>query len=162
MVLDPRYDTEGWMRSHVRPGDRIEVYGDNVHLPRFLAGEVVERVDSTPVDSRNPLPGVLEVNDRLSNVGARRPRFIVVPEFWAHEFLIDPAWAATVGRTLSATQRERLADTDSTGYVHALYDGRLAYHWAHVSTWESRIWPRVNIHASLARDVWIFERNDGP
>jgi hypothetical protein len=160
MVFDPRYDAERWMGAHVRPGDRVEVYGNDVHLPRLSFLRAVERVEPTPAEGRNPLPGVTEVSDRFSDVEARRPRFIVVPAFWAHRYLVDRGATEHEGRVLTPEESNLEADVDSRGYFQALRAGRLEYRLAHLSTWESRIWPRIDIHASLTRDVWIFERKD--
>jgi hypothetical protein len=158
MLLDPRYDTERWLRAHVRPGDRIEVYGNNVHLPRLPSAAAAERVDPGPLGARSPLPGVVEVSDRYSNVKDRKPLFIVVPEFWAAKYLLD--FSKTDGHVLTHEEAKVQADFDSRVYFSALRGGRLGYRLAHVSTWDSRVWPRPDIHASLARDVWIFERED--
>jgi hypothetical protein len=158
MVLDPRYDAEAWLRAQVRPGDHIEAYGNNVHLPRFPAAAVVERVDPSPIDGRNPLPGVLEVSDRFSNVDARHPRFIVVSEFWAHRYLMEDDDSEGAGRVFSPAQQALQTDTDSRKYFHALRDGATGYRWAHRSEFSSAFWPEVDIHESLSQAVWIFER----
>jgi hypothetical protein len=160
MVFDPRYDSERWMHAHVRNGDQIEVYGNNVHLPRLPSGAVVERVDPAPLGGRNPLPGVVEVSDRFSDVEARRPLFIVVSEFWATKYLTDAAVMETGGHILSPEEAKLRADVDSRTYFRALRDGRLGYRLAHLSRWDSPVWPRVDIHESLTRDIWIFERKE--
>ena len=161
MLLDPRYDAERWMEAHVVPGDRVEVYGNNVHLPRLPAKAEIQRVDPAPLEGRSPLPGVVEVSDRFSNVEARRPRFIVVSEFWAWRYLMDPEAAQKLGRVLTPEQASLQADADSRAYFRALRDGRAGYRRAHESAWTSRVWPRVDIHASLTRTLWIFERDQG-
>jgi hypothetical protein len=159
MILDPRYDAERWMGEHVGPGDRVEVYGNNVHLPRLPSGAAIERVDPAPLEGRSPLPGVVEVRDDFSNVRGRNPRFVVVPEFWADRYLLDPAAVEKRGRVLTPQQTRLRADVDSRAYFEALRDGRAGYHWAHLSEWTSRVWPRVDIHASLTRSIWIFEKD---
>jgi hypothetical protein len=161
MILDPRYDAEAWMAAHVPPGGRVEVYDNNVHLPRFPSQARVERVDTTPVASRNPLLSVEEVSDRFSNVEARRPDFIVVSEFWAGKYLVDPEVLKSLGFVPSSSQLAMARDTDSRAFFHALLDGTLNYRRAHVSGWTSTFWPRVDLHASLTREVWIFERKPG-
>jgi hypothetical protein len=161
MFLDPRYEAEAWMAEHLRPGDRVEVYDNNVHLPRFPAKAMVERVDTTPVAARNPLLGVEEVSDRFSNVEARRPDYILVSEFWAGKYLVEPAVLEGLGLVPSPSQLAFVRDTDSRAYFHALLDGNLNYRRAHVSGWTSTFWPRVDLHASLTRAVWIFERKPG-
>ncbi len=158
MVFDPRYDTETWLREHVLPGDHVEVYGNNVHLPRFAGLADVARVEPSPIAGRNPLPGVVEVSDRFSNVRSRRPRFIVVSEFWAWRYLMDPEVSEAQGRVLTPEQSSLQADVDSRAYFRALRDGRLGYRRAHTSEWQSSVWPRIDIHASLTRAMWIFER----
>jgi hypothetical protein len=161
MFLDPRYEAEAWMAAHLRPGDHVEIYDNNVHLPRFPEKAIVERVDVTPVTSRNPLLGVEEVSDRFSNVEARRPDYIIVSEFWAGKYLVDPQVLGRLGFVPSPSQLTLAKDTDSRAYFHALLDGNLDYRRAHVSGWTSTFWPRVDLHASLTRAVWIFERKPG-
>jgi hypothetical protein len=161
MFLDPRYDAEAWLAANARPGGRIEVYDNNVHLPRFPPGALVERVDTTPVTSRNPLLDVKEVTDRFSNVDARRPDYIVVSEFWAGKYLVDPDRLKTIGLILSTAEASLVKDTDARAYFQALVSGGLNYRLAHASRWTSTFWPRVDIHASLTREVWIFERKPG-
>jgi hypothetical protein len=158
MLLDPKYDAERWMRDNARPGDRIEIYGSNVELPRMPTDAPIQRVDVTPLEGRNPLPGVTEVVDRFSDIEARRPRFIVIPERWVNRYLVEPDWGTEMGRILSPGQQRLEGDLDSREYFHALRDGRLAYRLAHVSRWTSTFWPVVVVHASLSRDVWLFER----
>lgn len=160
MVLDPRYDAERWMKAQWRAGDHVEVYGNNVHLPRLPSWVDVARVDTTPLDGRNPLPGVVEVSARFSDIEQRRPRFVVVSEFWAHRYLLDPDQPARVGHVLTAQEAKFQEDIDSKEFFRDLCAGRLHYRWAHLSTWKSRVWPRVDIHASLTREIWIFERTE--
>jgi hypothetical protein len=158
MLLDPRYDAERWMNEHVQPGDRLEIYGSNVELPRLPADAMAERVDRTPLEGRNPILGVTEVEAPFSDVEARRPRFIVMSGFWVGRYLIEPGWVAPTGRVLSPGQERLEGDLDSRAYFHALRDERLHYRLAHVSRWTSTFWPLVDIHASLSLEVWLFER----
>jgi hypothetical protein len=158
MLQDPRYDAEAWMREHVKPDDPIEIYGSNVQLPRFPSDVNGERIDTTPVATRNPILGVKESNARFSDVESRRPRFIVVSALWALRYLIEDAWVAPQGRILSAGQQRLEGDVDSRAYFRDLHDGRLHYRLAHVAKWTSSFWPPVDIHASLTREIWIFER----
>jgi hypothetical protein len=158
MVLDPRYDAEAWMRDHIREGDTVEVYGNDVHLPRFPAAAALTRVDPSPLETRNPMPGLAEVRDRYSAVDARRPRYIVAPESWLSKYL-HPGTPEN-GYVMSAAERTIATDVDSAEYFRALTEGRTRYRWAHASSWASRLWPRLDIHGSLAREIWIFERVD--
>jgi hypothetical protein len=160
MILDPKYDAERWIRSHVGAGDLLEVYGSNVQLPRLPADATIERVDVSPVEGRNPILGVKEIQAPFSDIEARRPRFILVPEFWSSRYLIEAEAVAPQGRILSAGQQRLEGDVDSRAYFHALREERLPYRLAHVSQWESAFWPQVDIHASLTRTFWLFERTD--
>jgi hypothetical protein len=159
MVLDPRYDAEQWLRAHLAPDDRLEVYDNNVHLPRLPSGVAAERVDVTALAARNPMPGLTEVCDRLSNVAARDPRWIVVSQFWAYKYLVEPRLLADLGRVLSPQQEAARLDADSSAYFHDLHDGRLGYRLAYVAAPRAGFWPVVDIHASLDREIWIYERS---
>lgn len=156
MARDARYDAEHWIASHVRPGERVEVYGANVYLPRFPGGLTVERVDTRR--ARSPLPGVVEKEDRLGAVEVRRPRWIVVGQGFAWRYLQEDR-APQDGRILPETQRQNLADEDTRDYVRALFAERTAYRKAYVAhDAGSALFPARPLHASLATDVFIFER----
>jgi hypothetical protein len=155
LLLDPRYDAEAFLRDHVAPGDRIEVYGSNAYLPRLPEGAQATRVDLTPLGGRNPLPGVIEMEARFEDIESRRPQWIVVPEAWAWRYRIGPP---PPGRILQASQASRQSDLRAREYFASLYDGTGNYALAHLSDWTSTFWPRVDIHASTARPVRILER----
>ena len=161
MLFDPRYDAESWLRAHVAPGDQIEIYDNDVHCIRLPPESVVARIGLTPVVGRNPLPNVTELQDRFSNVEARRPRFIVVSDFWMDKYFVEPSALERQGRVASAVQTKTLADADSRIYFHSLRDGQLAYRTAHRSEYGHGLWPRLEIHGTLTGGVWIFEHLEG-
>jgi 4-amino-4-deoxy-L-arabinose transferase-like glycosyltransferase len=159
LLLDPRYDSESWLKAHAAPGDLVETYGQNVYMPRFPRDLRVERVGPTESDHRNPMPGVDEVRAPFGDVDARAPRFIVVSQGWVWRYLIDPDEAQDPGRMLAPTQRETSSDAAATAYFHALVDGRNpSYALAHVARWTSSTWPALDIHGSTSREIWIYER----
>jgi hypothetical protein len=158
LVLDPRYDAEAWLGQHASAGEVIETYGLNTYLPRFPAGAVVHRVGSDPVGGRSPLPGVVEVQARYGDAPARRPRLLVIPEAWAGRYLADPEGGGGHGHMLAPTQRAAALDRDASSFFGALRRGDVAsFHLAHQSSWTSRFWEPVDIHASTARTLWIYE-----
>jgi hypothetical protein len=159
MLLDPRYDAERWLREHVAPGDKLEVYDNNVHLPRLPADVVADRVDATAPETRSPMPGVTEVQDRFSNVAARDPRWIVVSQFWAYKYLLEPQVLVDLGRVPSPRQEAARLDREAVDYFRALRDERAGYRRVHVAAPSSGLWPVVDIHASLDRELWIYERS---
>ncbi len=159
MLGDARYDAEAYMREHVRPGDVIEVYGGNVYLPRFPEGAKVRRIGHTPPDSRNPMPGIEEVQGHLGDVDTRKPRWIVVSSGYAWRFLRESHGPAD-GRLIPESQLMSLADLDATNHIRSLFAGSGSYGAAHISHYEGHgaLLPPRPLHASLACDVWIFER----
>lgn len=163
LLMDPRYDAEAWMRAHVQPGDTIEIHGKNVYLPRFPRQAHVTRVGLDAVGSRNPLPGVTELQEPFTAIDDRRPKWIVVDEGFGGQILRDSnAAKQTSGRVFSEMQLATKDNADITTFFNELVAEKLGYKRVHLSTWTSRIWPRLDIHASTARDVWIFERQDPP
>jgi hypothetical protein len=116
------------------------------------------RVEMTPLAGRNPLPGVAEIQARDSAVEARKPELIVASGFWMDNYVVPPVNVSVPGHVLTARQVEFVRDTDTRDYFRALQAGQLGYRVAHRSTFDSRFWPRVEIHESLAEDIWIFER----
>jgi 4-amino-4-deoxy-L-arabinose transferase-like glycosyltransferase len=163
LILDPRYDAENYLREHVAPGDVIEVHGKNVYLPRFPAKAHVIRIGMDPVGARNPLPGVEEKEDSFTDLAKRAPRWIVVDEGYGGQILRDAyAGPTSSGRVFSQMQIATSKSADVTTFFQGLVAGKLGYKRVHLSTWESTFWPRLDIHASTARDVWIFAPDSAP
>lgn len=158
MLFDARYDAEAYLREHVRPGEVIEVYGHNVYLPRFPEAAIVQRIDTRPVDGRNPMPNIEEKEALLSDVASRKPRWIVVSMGYAWRFL-HHAYGDTGGHLMPLIQRMTLKDRDSTEYMRALFAGNAGYKTAHIAHYAGHppLLPPRPLHASLAVDVWIFE-----
>ncbi len=157
LLDDTRYDAEAWLASHVQPGESLEVYGNLVYLPRLPPQARVVRVDQRSIETRNPLPGATEVVAPFQDVERRKPRWIVVTESQVWPYLVDAADVARMGRILTPGQSAAQRDP-ARAYFRDLVAGRAGYRVAHVSEWTSRIWPRVQIHASTGQRVHIFER----
>ncbi len=162
LVLDPRYDAEEWLATHVAPGDVLEVEGRNVYLPRLPPQAHVIRVGPEPVDTRNPLYGAEERRDALMHVRARAPRWIVAAALYAEGYLAPPDVSRAWGRVLNDAQVHASLDPDAIGFFRGLQEGTLGYRLVHTSTWSSRFWPRLDLHGSLAQDQWIYERVEMP
>lgn len=158
MLGDARYGAEAYMREHFAPGDRVETYGSNVYLPRFPIP--ASRVGVTR--GKNPMPGITEVEDRLGAIDERRPRWIVVPQGFAWRYLQADRGPDGEGRVLPAIQREHLKDADTTDYVRALFAESAGYRLAARFHYAGNVlFPPRPLHASLATDVFVFERREG-
>ena len=155
LLLDPRYDTEAWLAEHTRPGDLIEIYGANAYLPRMPSQARVERIDLTPLATRNPLPNVVEVQTEFADIEARKPRFVIVTNAWAWRYFMNEA---PPGQVIAPGQAERQHDQRTRDYFHGLGAGTIGYRLSHLSKFESSVWPRYPIHSSTAEDIRIFER----
>lgn len=158
LLNDPRYAVERFLATHVAPGETIEVHGFNVYLPRFPAHAHVTRVDTRPLRSRSPLPGVEEVEQHWSLVEERKPRWIVVSQAYAWRYLGTGAEGTGTGRVIAAGQRERERDEPARRFFHGLYEGTIGYRTALVSRWDHPLWPRFEIHSSTGQEVRVFER----
>lgn len=158
MLGDARYDAEAFLQAHVQPGEVIEIYGSNVYLPRFPEHARVQRIGNISTDNRNPMPGVEEKEAQLGDVLERSPRWVVVSSGYAWRFLREKD-GNEGGHILPESQRLSLADLDATNYMRALFAGRAGYTVAHFSHYEgTALLPPRPLHASLATDVWVFER----
>ena len=162
LLYDPRYAAEDWLREHVRPGDTVETYGLNVYMPRFPHGLRVVRVGPAAEDHRNPMPGVEEVVDAYDTARARGARYIVVSEGWVWRYLLVSRDFPTDGRVLAPTQRRKADDARATTYFRELLESRYSpYRFVYASGFDSKVWPRVDLHASTGRSIWIYERSGG-
>lgn len=155
---DPRYETERWLNAHVRPGDTIEIYGQNCYLPRLPDDAVMTRVDSKPLVPRNPALGVTEISQPFEDIARRNPKFILIPEIWVQPYLLSPATPPPPGQVYSKRQQENFAKTGARAYFRQLYAGKLPYRLVHQSHYAPSFWPDVRIHESLGEPVQIFER----
>ena len=160
MLGDARYDAESYLREHVRPDDVIEVYGNNVYFPRFPANAHVQRIGPGPVTGRNPMADIEEKQAPLGAVGERAPRWIVISSGYAWRFRRD-AQVTADGRLTPESQRKSLADIDATNHIRGLFAGTAGYDVVHTARYEGHLLPLLPprpLHASLACDVFIFER----
>ena len=157
-LLDPRYDAEHWMAAHIHAGDTIETYGQNAYLPRFPPDMAVFRVGQTPLNLRNPLPGVTELRQPFDAIGGRNPRFIVVSAWWVQHYL-DPRMSLGGNRVPSKVQQAQYRDLIARRYFTQLQAGQLNYRLAHESRYAGIWWPPVHIHESLDETIRIFERS---
>ena len=74
-------------------------------------------------------------------------------------YLIDlDEWAASSGKVLPKKQHENSTELDGTTFFQALVKDRRGFRRVHDAKWTSALWPRLDIHASTAREIWIFER----
>lgn len=162
LLGDPRYDAEAFLEAHVKEGDVVETYGNNVYLPRFPERARVQRVGPEPLERRNPLPSVHEVQARYDGAAERNPRFIVVPEGWAWRYLSDADDARLdAGRVFAPNHKAAAADRDGARYFFRLTHSLDEYGIAHVAKYEGTLFPRLDIHASTSREIWIYERKQG-
>ncbi len=157
-LLDPRYDAEHWMAAHMHAGDTIETYGQNAYLPRFPSDTIVFRVGQTPLNLRNPLPGVTELRQPFDAISGRNPRFIVVSAWWVQHYL-DPRMSSGGNRVPSRVQQAQYRDLIARRYFSRLEAGQLNYRLAHESRYAGIWWPPVHIHESLDETIRIFERS---
>jgi hypothetical protein len=162
LLYDPRYDAEAWLASHVRPGETIETYGLNVYLPRFPPGAHVIRVGPEPLDKRNPMPGIEEVQAPFEDAPSRRARWIVVSTGWVWRYLIDADPSLLDGRRLPPTQRRSASDEAATQWFRRLIGSLDAFAIAHESLYpHERVFPPMEIHGTTCRRIWIYERKPG-
>jgi hypothetical protein len=132
-------------------------------LPRFPAQAHVVRIGMDPTGSRNPLPGVEEKQEPFTDIAKRAPRWIVVDEGYGGQILRDAnAGPTSSGRVFSQMQIATSTNGDVTTFFQGLVAGSIGYKRVHLSTWTSTFWPRLDIHASTARDVWIFAPDSAP
>jgi hypothetical protein len=103
----------------------------------------------------------VEVDAKYGDAPARRPRLLVIPEAWVGRYLADPESGGGQGHMLAPAQRAAALDRDPSSFFGALRRGHIAsYRLAHASVWEGRFWAPLDMHASTAKAVWIYERTE--
>ncbi len=161
LLYDPRYEAEAWLEAELKDGELVETYGNNVYLPRFPAKARVIRVGPEPLDRRNPLPGVVEVQAPFEGAAERHSRFIVLPGGWLWRYLIDPNPRLEPGQTMPPTQARTATDPAGTRFFARLTRSMDEYGVVRGFKYRPYFFPMLDIHASTAREVWIYERKRG-
>lgn len=163
LAREPRYQTEAFLEAHVSPGDVIEVHGLNTYLPRFPSKATIFRIGPTSVDRRGPLPNVHEIEAPYMAIGERRPTWIVVSMCFAWRYLerYEGPYTATKGRMVPTILAAQTHDDDATTFFRGLFGGTLGYREVdHAFVPDGGFFPRVNLHASLSCDTFVFLRDD--
>jgi hypothetical protein len=101
---------------------------------------------------------VAEVQAPYWAVESRKPELIVASGFWMDNYTRPAPGHELPGHVLTARQEAFARDTATRDYFRALQAGQVGYRLVHVSRFDSRFWPRVDIHESLSQEIWIFER----
>lgn len=160
LLLEPRYDTEAFLRQHARPGDVVELHGINVYLPRIQPGPRFVRVGPNDPTKRGPIPGLEELQATYRSIEARRPRFIVISECWVWLYLPDIFTTTPEGRTVPKSVQKTAAEDDATSFYGSLFAGVLPYRIAHTARFEHPLFRRRHLHASVGCPVYTFERDE--
>ncbi len=160
LLYDPRYDAEDFLAKNVKPHETIEVHGLNVYLPRLPPGRRAVRVGHTPVNKRNPIPGLEEVQAKLVDIDERKPEWVVVSECYTWRFFSEKI--NDEGRVRPVAQERDANDEDAFWMFARLFDLQHGYRWVHVSQWESNFWGKIDLHASVSCKNTIFRRQDPP
>mgnify|MGYP000864625549 CR=1 FL=1 len=161
LLAEPRYGTERFLEANAA-GQTVEVHGINVYLPRFPKDAKVTRVGPSDPARRGPIPGVEEVEARLSAIEERKPRFIVVSECYVWRYLGRSARGRD-GHVVPSTQGRDANDVDATSFFQSLFRFELPYRLAREDRVENHWFPRAELHASLGCPMYVFERKaDAP
>lgn len=158
LVLEPRYQTEAFLRANARSTDTIEVYGLNVYLPRLPTGIHAMRIGPSPPKKRGPVPGLEEVQAPLGAINEREPRFAVVSECYSWRFKVGRSKGNDAGRVLPKAIIREGQDDDAAVFFHELFAEQLGYRLVHEARFQSGIFRRVELHASVGCPTYTFER----
>jgi hypothetical protein len=158
MLHDPRASVEEHLAMYGTPGDRVEVYGNNVYLPRMPDGFRGERVAPTPADKRPFVPSLREVSDAYENLEARSPEWVVVPYAWAWQWL-DNALDERSGRMTTPLQKRRLHLVETQRFFRELVAGSRGYDVVDTGR-GAGFWKDTDMHNSLNRRVYLLRRRD--
>ncbi len=158
LLRDPRYEAEAWLNAHVLAGDLIEVYGNNAHLPRLPSRARVERVDRSPISERSPIPGMQEIVAPYADIDQRAPDWIVMSEGWSWRYQMNLETTPGSSVVLSRVQVALKEDLEGRAFFSSLFSGKGGYVQAHVARYDDSFWPRVDIHASTTRTIYILSR----
>jgi hypothetical protein len=153
---DPRAAVEDHLRAYASPGDRVEVYGNNVYLPRIPEAFVAERVGPTPAKGRPFVPGLREVQDAYENLEARRPQWIVFSTSWGWQWLDEPQDERS-GRMSAPIHWQSFEQQGTRAFFRALVRGELGYELVPVGI-PRGFWAHVDMHNTLNKRMFVLRR----
>lgn len=159
LLLEPRYGVENFLAGHAGPNDVIEVYGLNVYLPRISAPQHAVRIGASPPDKRSPLPNVTEVQDLLTNIEKRKPRYIVLSACYVWRYMPRDVSAQT-GHIVPVVQVDDELDRDPVRFFRSVFELKLPYRIAYFGKIDNPIFPREELHASLGCPIDVWERTE--
>jgi Dolichyl-phosphate-mannose-protein mannosyltransferase len=162
---DARHDVRRAL-AQLRPGSVVETYGLVTYLPHFDtspgAPYRVQRVGPEPVASRNPLPGMTELEAPYLSVAARAPDVLVIPEGFMQRFLAREHAASTVEQPVMLAAR---AAGDGEAFFRAVAADRLpGYRVQRIFAAVLPSWARAlgmapaDVHGSMNARIWVLER----
>ena len=157
-LFDPRYDAETWLALHAAPRATVETYGRNAFLPRFPADTAVSRIDSLPLQKRNPQPDLTELRVPPQAIESRRPRFVVINTFVVRDDFAVAAKIVDEDHVVPVVLGHSARGLAAQAYFRELYEGKLHYRLVHVSAFRNWFWQSLDGYESLAQPILIFER----
>jgi hypothetical protein len=157
LLGDPRYAVEAWLMQNGKSGETVELYGNNVYLPRIPTALRAVRVLGINQTPSNPLPGIEDVVAPFEDHDTRKPTYIVVSAFWVERYLREVT-PLPAGYMFQPAFLEHADDQESRRYFRTLVAGERNYERVFVGKFESSVFPLVDIHASTSVEVWVYRR----
>ncbi len=156
LLHDPRAAVEDFLAAYASPGERVEVYGNNVYLPRIPAHLAAERVGPSPAKSRPLVPAFREVEDAYENLEARRPEWIVFSTSWGWQWLDEPQDERS-GRMSAPIHWQSFAHRETQAFFRALVRGERGYELVQVGV-PRGFWAHVDMHNTLNKRMFVLRR----
>jgi hypothetical protein len=91
----------------------------------------------------------------------RRPRYVVLMGGWMWRYLISAHPDLAPGEVMPKTHSETATDPEGTTFFARLTRSMDAYRVVRGFKYRPYFFPMLDIHASTAREVWIYERKPG-
>jgi hypothetical protein len=151
LLVDARYAAERFLAT-LPAGTRVELYGGSHFLPRIPASLVATRVGVDDPASRSHVFGARDVSGDPNDIDRRAPDYVVLGAEHSHPFLPTDAPQSRYGTT-------EFSDAASFRFFIALTSNALDYTRVFRGTC-ALPWPLGcrSIHASTARELWIYRR----
>ena len=153
---EPRYEVEAWL-AKLPVGTRVEVYGNNVYLPRIPSNCSVRRAGDDPVARRGKVPNFTELQATPAQAVERDADVLVFSNMWMGPFY----WSAgpmPAGYMTSTWLKTESKNQTTREFLDALRDGRTPYHLAVDSTYSEGLLPSASIHASTNHRTVVYSR----
>jgi hypothetical protein len=154
---DPRYEVERYLQT-LPAGTQVEVYGNNVYLPRIPAHLHVVRAGADAAEKRGIVPGFQEITAEPNAAFARNAEVLVLAEMWFTPYYITQLEAMPPGYQFTTWMKAQRTSRETRDFLEDLRFGRTPYALACSAYYRDSWLPYNSVHGAMGHPLLVYRR----